>query len=127
MIRGLVNKIIPPLLAASVLAVFIVTIASGIRYIALNGAPFNSPYILLILAVMFVTGSVLLGHENDLKAIVRGSVFSVLTSFLIVALIGGVVSFVEDPPVFSLLISAISICMIVSAIILRVFIGFTSS
>ena len=127
MIRGLVNKIIPPLLAASVLAVFIVTIASGIRYIALNGAPFDFPYILLILAVMFVTGSVLLGHENDLKTIVRGSVFSVLTSFIIVALIGGVVSFVEDPPAFSLLISAISICMIVSAIILRVFIGFTSS
>ncbi len=124
--KKIFDRIKVPLATSIALAVVIVTIAFGIRHIAINEAlPFALHYVLFVVALTFVIGIVILNHENDLNTITRGGIFAILASFIVVTLLGGVVSFLEDPPTFSRILSTISICIILSAIMLRVFFGFT--
>ena len=124
--KKIFDRIRVPLATSIALAVVIVTIAFGIRHIAINGKlPFALHYVLFVVALTFVIGIVILNHENDLNTITRGGIFAILASFIVVTLLGGVVSFLEDPPTFSMILSTISICIILSAIMLRVFFGFT--
>jgi hypothetical protein len=120
-------QVIAPLAASIGLAVIIVMIAFGINEIAVDGLPISRHFLLLILALTFVIGSVILNQEDDLKTITRGGIFAILASFVVVTLIGGFLSFFEEVPTFSLLLSSLSICIIVSAIMLKVFFGFTSA
>ncbi|OFV68701.1 MAG: heat-shock protein [Candidatus Syntrophoarchaeum caldarius] len=109
------------------LALLMVTIAFGIRAIAMGRMPIPTHYLLLTLAITFVIGTAILNQEEDLNTIVGGGIFAVIVSFIVLSLIGGVISIFEDPPSFNLLLSAVSVCIIVSAIMLRVFTGFTSA
>ncbi|VUT28055.1 MAG: hypothetical protein SYNGOMJ08_00615 [Candidatus Syntrophoarchaeum sp. GoM_oil] len=124
--KKIFDRIRVPLAASIALAVVIVTIAFGIRHIAINGKlPFALHYVLFVVALTFVIGIVILNHENDLNTIIRGGVFAILASFIVVTMIGGFLSFIGDSISPSLLLSSISICIILSAIMLRVFFGST--
>lgn len=123
----LLNRVKIPLVVSIVLALLMVTIAFGIRAIAMGRMPIPTHYLLLTLAITFVIGTAILNQEEDLNTIVGGGIFAVIVSFIVLSLIGGVISIFEDPPSFNLLLSAVSVCIIVSAIMLRVFTGFTSA
>jgi len=123
----LLDRVRIPLVASIVLALLMVTIAFGIRAIATGGMPIPTHYLLLTVAIAFVIGTVILNQNDELRTVVGGGIFAVLASFIVLSIIGGVISIFEDPPTFGLLLSAVSLCIILSAIMLRVFFGFTSA
>ncbi|AEH61454.1 conserved hypothetical protein [Methanosalsum zhilinae DSM 4017] len=119
------NPFVQAIAASTVMAVFMIGVALGIMFMMSNSiSPMPLPLILLIFAVVFITGSVFFENRgaDQVGSLVGGFIASVALTFASVSFFGGI-RFAAEGGIQAIgweqIISALAVCMIASMLLIK--------
>ena len=119
------SNFLEALLLSTIMAFLMLGLAFGLMYIKDKGIPIPGQFLLLILALSFIIGSVFYESRkvDRLVSLVYGGLFSASATFIITTLIGGVrhipTVITSDQPSPSIIISSLAVCMIISMVLIN--------
>ncbi len=117
-----VNYFIGALIASVAVALVMLGIAFGVIYMAGSGSPIRPAIVLIIGATSFILGSAFFDTRGADQALSLGGggVIAVSSTFVITAVIGGIrYGIAGYLPGWETMVSALSVCMVASMIILK--------
>lgn len=119
------NPFLKAITISTTMAVFIIGVAFGLKYMLSEGAiPMPLWTLLLIFAIIFIIGSVFFEQRgaDQVGSLIGGSIVAVSTTFASVSFFGGMV-YAFNGGIQSLgiesVISALAICMIISMLLIK--------
>jgi len=105
------------------MALVMLGIAFGVLYLFESGLPIHPALILMIGAFSFIIGSVFFDAKgaSQLRSLIGGGVIAVSSAFIITAIVGSIMYFieVESPPGWEAIISSLAVCMVASTVIME--------
>ena len=114
-------------MASVVVALVMLGIAFGVIYMDRYGSPIHPALVLMIGAVSFIIGSAFFDSRgaDQVRSLIGGGVIALSSTFVIVSIAGSVmyaIYGVNDSPFpygWETMVSALSVCMVASMIILK--------